>query len=61
MAYTVNYTDAATYWIVPRAQWNKGQQATVESMQTIMDWEIRTGIFSGKTVGSSTNLGFKQK
>lgn len=34
-AYTVNYTDAATYWIVPRAQWNKGQEATVTSMKTI--------------------------
>lgn len=35
MAYTVNYTDAATYWIVPMAQWNKGQEATVASMKEI--------------------------
>ena len=33
--YTVNYTDAATYWIIPRAQWNKGQEATVENMKHI--------------------------
>lgn len=33
--FTVNYTDAATYWVIPRAQWNKGQQATVASMKTI--------------------------
>ena len=24
LIYTMNYTDVATYWIVPRAQWNKG-------------------------------------
>lgn len=35
--YTVNYTDIATYWIVPRAQWNKGQHATVESMKLIRE------------------------
>ena len=35
VVFTVNYTDAATYWIVPRAQWNKGQEATVESMKAI--------------------------
>lgn len=33
--YTVNYTDTATYWVIPRAQWNKGQAATVESMRDI--------------------------
>ena len=33
--WTLNYTDIATYWIVPRAQWNKGEQATVLSMKTI--------------------------
>ena len=36
-AYTVNYTDAATYWIIPRAQWNKGQEATVQSMKVIKE------------------------
>lgn len=33
--FTLNYTDAATLAVVPRAQWNKGQEATRESMKTI--------------------------
>ena len=33
--YSVNYTDVATYWIIPRAQWNKGQTVTHESLRTI--------------------------
>lgn len=33
--YTVNYTDAATYWVIPRAQWNKGQEATTDSMKAV--------------------------
>lgn len=33
--YTVNYVDAATYWCIPRAQWNKGQTTTLESMEAI--------------------------
>ncbi len=33
--YTLNYTDVATYWIIPRAQWNKGQHATIESMKAV--------------------------
>lgn len=33
--WTLNYTDAATYWTVIRAQWNKGQEATKESVITI--------------------------
>jgi len=33
--WTLNYTDIATYWVVPRAQWNKGEVATVLSMETI--------------------------
>lgn len=36
-AYTVNYTDAATYWIIPRAQWNKGQDVTLQSMKAIQE------------------------
>ena len=36
-AFTVNYVDAPTYWSVPRAQWNKGQYATVESIQAIRE------------------------
>jgi hypothetical protein len=34
-AYTVNYTDAATYWGSRRAQWNKGQEATKGSLVVI--------------------------
>ena len=33
--YTLNYTDSATCLVIPRAQWNKGQVATVESMKKI--------------------------
>ena len=33
--WTANYTDAATYWIVPRAQWNKGEAATRISIEAI--------------------------
>ena len=36
-AFTVNYTDAATYWVLPIAQWNKGQEATLLSMQVIKE------------------------
>lgn len=35
--YTLNYTDISTYWIIPRAQWNKGQHATVENMKYVKD------------------------
>lgn len=37
MAYTLNYTDVATYWIIPRAQWNKGQEATLENMKIVRE------------------------
>jgi hypothetical protein len=33
--YTVNYTDAAVLMVIPRAQWNKGEVATRESMRQI--------------------------
>jgi len=33
MAFTLNYTDVATSWNVAVAQWNKGQRATLQSMQ----------------------------
>lgn len=33
--YSLNYTDAATYWVVLRAQWNKGQIATRASLEAI--------------------------
>ena len=29
--WTLNYTDASTYWVQIQAQWNKGQEATKES------------------------------
>ena len=35
MAYTLNYTDAATMTVIPRAQWNKGMEQTRESMRII--------------------------
>ena len=35
--YTLNYTDAATYWVVPRAQWNKGAEATKESAESVTE------------------------
>jgi hypothetical protein len=35
--YTLNYIDIATYWIVPVAQWNKGQEATVKSIEKVRD------------------------
>lgn len=33
--YTLNYTDSATCLTIPRAQWNKGQIATLENMKEI--------------------------
>lgn len=33
--WTLNYTDAATYWTAIRAQWNKGQEGTKESVVAI--------------------------
>lgn len=30
--WTLNYTDIATYWMAFRAQWNKGQEATLASL-----------------------------
>lgn len=35
--YTVNTTDVPTLWGARRAQWNKGQEATVQSMEAIDD------------------------
>ena len=35
MAYSLNYIDAAIYWIVLCAQWNRGQEATIESLKRI--------------------------
>lgn len=49
--YTVNTTDVATLWGSRRAQWSKGQEATVESMDRldeevpfpILEWHPDTG------------------
>jgi hypothetical protein len=35
LVYTLNYTDVATFWIVPVAQWNKGQRTTQESLTIV--------------------------
>ena len=35
--YTLNYTDAATLLVIPRAQWNKGQEATRDGMKKIKE------------------------
>lgn len=35
--YTCQYTDATTLGVFPRAQWNKGQEATLESIQRIRE------------------------
>lgn len=35
LVHTVQYTDAATMLVVPRAQWNKNQEATQKSMAEI--------------------------
>lgn len=35
--YTLNYTDSATCLCIPRAQWNKGQDVTKESMIAIKE------------------------
>jgi hypothetical protein len=35
--FSVNYTDACTYWVVLRAQWNKGEQATLASLKHIQE------------------------
>jgi hypothetical protein len=35
--YTVSAIDAAAYWINARAQWNKGQEATVSGLTSIND------------------------
>ena len=36
-AYSLSAIDSATYWSTTRSQWNKGQEATVESMDSIRD------------------------
>lgn len=44
MAYSLNYTDIKTFWIVPRAQWNKGQEETranVEIARNLLPFRMR--------------------
>jgi hypothetical protein len=36
-AFTLNYTDAPTLWDEARAQWNKGQEATVVSIRKVKE------------------------
>ena len=40
IAYTLNYTDYQTYWIGLRAQMNKGQQVTVNSLLYIRKYQL---------------------
>lgn len=35
MAYSLNYTDVRTFWVVPRAQWNKGQEETRTNVEIV--------------------------
>jgi hypothetical protein len=35
--YTINYTDATALFVIPRAQLNKGEQATVASVEAIQE------------------------
>ena len=35
--YTLNYTDSATCLTIPRAQWNKGQEATLKSIKKVKE------------------------
>lgn len=49
--YTLNYTDAAILAVIPRAQFNKGQKATRESMKQIK------GIMSFQWLGAHPDTG----
>lgn len=43
MVYTLNYTDIAVCWTLPRAQWNKGEVATQENLDAIrrlLPWRL---------------------
>jgi hypothetical protein len=37
MIYTINYTDIATRWVIPCAQYNKEQHVTIKSMNIIKE------------------------
>lgn len=43
MVFTLNYTDVSTLWDIMRAQWNKGQVATQESLafiESVLPWKM---------------------
>lgn len=43
ISFTLNYTDVSTLWCIVRAQWNKGQIATKESLSyinSILPWKM---------------------
>lgn len=40
LVYTLNVTDIPTLWVTTRAQWNKGQIATQESLKWIMEHTV---------------------
>jgi hypothetical protein len=43
MVFTLNYIDVSTLWDIMRAQWNKGQEATQQSLsyiQTKLPWNM---------------------
>jgi len=45
IVYSLNYTDVKTFWIVPRAQWNKGQEETranVEAVKEILPFKLKS-------------------
>lgn len=37
MVFTLQYVDTATYWSIRRAQWNKGERATLENLSAIQE------------------------
>lgn len=37
MVYTLQFVDTKTYWAVQRAQWNKGEKATKESLSVLRE------------------------
>lgn len=43
MVYTLNYTDIAVCWTIPRAQWNKGEtvtQGNLDAIRTLLPWTL---------------------
>ena len=43
MAFTLNYTDVSVLWVEMRAQWNKGQYATQQSLayiKSVLPWTM---------------------